>query len=426
MGNSPIRVVSDTVLSRRSSTRATLYNWTNKILTHDGKTHVTWLDYLAANQIQTLDRRTGEWGDVDTVGCGVDNHCGPALTIDSTARLHMIVGSHGRSPFQHRMSNAPNDHSTWTPYKPVGAGPTYPSLVCDREDCLHLAYRGRAARVDWLPNHPAPHLMYQRACVGGDWLPPAELVRSAEPYGYTQYGNSLCVDRQNHLHLVFHIFDGHPEGRGHTAGYMQSVDGGNTWTKANGDGILTPAGGQTVDVLCTGPDVNLRVSNVICDAQDRPYVIVFGTPQTGEAELKWYDGTQWQSRPLLESVREGRPGCFIANDGTLSFDRDGGLYIALQTRHGEEGWGLQGAEVALLFSEDGGETFSAQAISGPGEGLPCWQPCLERVSSYHQRTPEVPTLTYTRGVKGTGCASRDYTEVHFVELGYRSHSQSSP
>ena len=55
-----INVASDTIVSTRGSTRATLYNWTNKILTHEGRTFVTWQDFLAANQIKTLDRKTGE------------------------------------------------------------------------------------------------------------------------------------------------------------------------------------------------------------------------------------------------------------------------------------------------------------------------------------------------------------------------------
>jgi len=130
----------------------------------------------------------------------------------------------------------------------------------------------------------------------------------------------------------------------------------------------------------------------------------------------WHDGEQWQARPLQEVARQARPGCAIANDATLSFDRDGGLYLGVQTGPEPDGWGTGGAEVLLLFSEDGGKTFEARHVSEPGDAVPCWQPSLERVSSFHQQSPEVPAMTYTRGFKGTGCASRDYTEVHFVVL----------
>lgn len=409
----PTRIISDTILSRKGSTRATLYNWTNKIVTLDGKTHVSWLDFLAACQIQTLDRESGEWGDMDTVGCGVDNHCGPAICIDSHGHLHYVVGSHGRSPFQHRRSLEPNSHDTWSPYFSVGVGPTYPSLVCDRDDQLHLTYRG-THNSNWMSNRPAPYLMYQRADIGSEWLPPIELVRTVEPYGYTQYGNAFCIDRQNRIHLVFHFTEGYPEGHGRYTGYLRSLDGGNTWTKANGEKVLIPADHHLVDKLCEYEDGQLHVSNVACDLNDQPYTIIFGAPEAGHADLMWHDGEQWNKRPLLDEIRQVRPDGFISADATLAFDRDGSLYIAIQTSTNLEDWGGDGAEVVLLYSEDGGENFEALHISEPGDSVPCWQPSLEMVSSFHQETPEVPTMTYTRGIKGTGCTSRDYTEVHFV------------
>lgn len=410
---SPIRIASDTVLSRRGSTRATLYNWTNKILTHEGRTHVSWLDFLAVCQIQTLDRETGEWGDLDTVGCGVDNHCGPALSMDREGHLHYIVGSHGRSPFQHRRSTQPNSHDVWTPYQQPGLGPTYPSLVCDRENQLHLTYRGSRLSF-WMSNRPAPFLMYQRAEVGGEWLPPVELVRTTEPFGYTQYGNALGIDRSNRLHLVFHFTEGYPEGHGLYAGYLRSADGGATWEKANGERVLVPASHLQVDKLCEAENGSLHVSNVACDADDQPYTIVFGAPEAGQADLMWHDGESWNRRPLLDEIRKVRPEGFVSADATLVFDRDGGLYVGLQACANLGDWGCEGAEVMLLYSEDRGENFTAIPVSVPGDSLPCWQPSLEMVSSFHQASPDVPVMTYTRGTRGTGCTSRDYTEVHFV------------
>jgi len=411
----PVRVASETTLSTHGSTRATLYNWANKIVTHEGRTHVGWLDYLAWNRMRTLDHATGEWGEVVTVGDGFDNHSGPALAIDEHGRLHAMVGAHGTSPFQYRASLEPNDAALWQPPIQVGARPTYPSLVCDRENRLHLAYRGRGIAPSWLPNRPAPHLMYQQKPAGGAWRDPVELVRSGEPYGYTQWGNGLCIDRRNRLHLVFHMYEGHPDGRGHTAGYMRSADGGITWTAADGSAIAIPAGRKTVDVLSHSPDLNFHVSNVACDAADRPHVIVFGEPEAGHADLHWHDGTAWAKRPLLDAVRQVRPDCFISQDATLAFDRDDNLYIALHTVTEADGWGGPGSHVVLLFSADGGRTFTGIPVSHDDD-QPNWQPSLERVSGFYQDTPQVPRLMYTHGTKGVGCASEHYTEVRFVTL----------
>ena len=411
-----INVASDTIVSTRGSTRATLYNWTNKILTHEGKTFVTWQDFLATNQIKTLDRKTGEWSDTDTVGCGIDNHCGPALSVDSEGFLHLITGAHSHTPFQHRKSRHPYDQSEWTHYRATGVNSTYPSLVCDREDLLHLTYRGCACRAYWMENDPTSHLMYQRAqAAGGDWSLPVDLVRTEEPFGYTQYGNALCIDRQNRIHMVFFMIEGYPEERGLRVGYMRTEDAGLTWLKSNGERTPIPSWKKTFEVIEEVEQGRLRTTNVACDPQDNPYLVIFDRDD-GDGLLMWHDGERWNRRLLLDEIRQARPNGFIAADGTLAFDREGGLYIALHTSANSDDWGDPGAEVVLLFSDDGGQNFSARHISEPGDPVPCWQPSLEMVSSFHQATPEVPTMTWTRGSKGTGLFSRDYSEVHFVVL----------
>ncbi len=80
MGLSVLRV-----LSERGCGRATAYSEANKIVTIGDKTHVSWLATEKGKflvKIQTLDRGTGEWSKVYTVGQAFDNHAGPALTCD--------------------------------------------------------------------------------------------------------------------------------------------------------------------------------------------------------------------------------------------------------------------------------------------------------------------------------------------------------
>lgn len=73
----------------------------NKIITFDDKTHVSWLDSIEDEfrvQIKTLDRTTGAWSDTYTLGVGEDNHGGPALTVDSEGYLHAVYYPHN-NPF---------------------------------------------------------------------------------------------------------------------------------------------------------------------------------------------------------------------------------------------------------------------------------------------------------------------------------------
>ena len=92
IGSSALRV-----LSERGCGRATAYSEFNKIVTVEGKTHVSWLDSENGKflvKIQTLDRGTGKWSAVYTVGQAFDNHGGPSLTCDSSGYLHIVYYQH--------------------------------------------------------------------------------------------------------------------------------------------------------------------------------------------------------------------------------------------------------------------------------------------------------------------------------------------
>ena len=73
------------LLSSSGSCRATAYIESNKVISYQGKTHVAWLDTTGAGfrvKMRSLDQASGEWSDEVTIGESIDNHGGPALTID--------------------------------------------------------------------------------------------------------------------------------------------------------------------------------------------------------------------------------------------------------------------------------------------------------------------------------------------------------
>ena len=85
------------LLSSSGSGRATAYIESNKIISHQGKTHVTWLDTPNEGfriKARTLDQASGAWSEEVTVGEAIDNHGGPALTIDREGYLHIVYFSH--------------------------------------------------------------------------------------------------------------------------------------------------------------------------------------------------------------------------------------------------------------------------------------------------------------------------------------------
>ena len=399
-------------LSPNGSTRATAYAMSNKIISAKGKTFVTWLDRVADIKIATYDIAKTQWSPPALVGRGSDNHGGPALTMDSRGHLYIVYGPH-HGPFQLRKSKRPYDASDWGPVRRFGLRATYPSLVCDGADTLHCTYRG--GPKSWL-------LMYQRKPKGGRWSRPRVLVDPGGSYTYTQYGNPLAVAKDGTLHLAFHIYvqQGRRPDRGRALGYVRSSDGGATWETAAGAQVALPATQQTGCFIERGSGLNLRVGNLVLDATGRPWLLAWHIGRRPRTILLWHhDGVRWRSRDLLPFVQKRLPGHELAM-GTMTFDRDGVLYVAAVARPtggSDKTWfGHPSKEIVLLTSTNSGKTVRVRPISTPDPKLPNWLPSIER--PFGHRPTGVPSFIYTHGNIGTygDCRSGAGTEVHFVRL----------
>jgi hypothetical protein len=417
------------VLSKTGSTRATAYFMSNKIITTPDKVHVAWLDENDVAVARTLDRKSGKWSKTVRLGQGADNHGGPAMVIDGKGYLHVVFGPHDEvkkmRELRYRRSVRPNDTSEWTPVVTFGDTATYPSMVCDRNDTLHLAYRGAGA--SW-----PRKLIYHRRPADGEWSAPRVLAETAHPpkthwreWIYTHYGNSLFIDSKGRIHLVFHFMIGDAKlhqsyfGPDGLVGYMRSADGGDTWLTSAGKRLETPVTPKTAELIVTKGAWSVRASNVVTDADDNPYfaVEVADGERMGEAALWHHDGNEWRSRPLnplLEDVQENPAVAWFGT--TLTFDKSGRFYIAQSVAERSKvgrSWGenmIYGhptSEVVLLVSDDSGKTFTLVPISKPDPARPYWHPSLERPIG--RNAVEFPHLIYTHGFNGP-------TEVLYLDL----------
>jgi hypothetical protein len=400
MAQSRPAVVDTHVLSETGSTRGTAYAMSNKVVTLGSRTHVAWLDRISRTMVATYDNEKGQWLGTWLVGEGLDNHGGPALTVDSGGYLHVVFGPH-HGDFQYFRSARPNDASEWTSLGVFGARGTYPSLVCDSRDTLHVTYRGLG--TPW-------QLAYQRRSKGGDWSVPIAIVDAAVPDGYTQYGNALCVGPDDCLHLVFHIYDMHPAA-GKAAGYLTSPDGGDSWMLADGTPVELPFTPEKPGWVEQGPELDLRVGNVQLSPEGLPYFTVgHYKSKPGSTALWHWDGQAWRSTALSPVVRELLPGAHTGH-GTLTFDESGGLWIALQAS--ENGaWGDPTSAIVLLYSADRGKTFEAIQVASGDEPKGNWLPSIERPTGHNRVT--IPHLLYTNGEPGETCTDPIDTEVRSV------------
>ena len=401
-----VKVQFSEILSRNGSTRATAYMMSNKIITAEHKIFVAWLDRVADIQMKTYDIEKDEWSETVLIGKGVDNHSGPAITMDSDGYIHAVFGPH-HGPFQYTRSSQPFDINQWEPVQHFGDSATYPSLVVDRNDQLHCTYRGGLE---------PRRLMYQQKPKDSDWTDPLELVHPGVDTGYTQYGNPLIIAPDGTIHLGFHIYDTVEPAAGKSIGYLRSKDDGKTWKNANGEKIVLPATPKSPCFIEQGQQLDMRYGNLAIDPGGNPWLTAFHNEKKPKSVTLWHhDGSEWQGIALLPVVQKHFPDWEVLYS-SVTFDEDGSLYLVsvIQNAFSETYWGDPSLEIILLTSADRGKTFEITPISNIDPKLPNWLPNIER--PYGPKPIGVPSFLYTHGSPGSGLAEGDATEVVFVRL----------
>jgi hypothetical protein len=393
------------LLSSTGCGRATGYAESNKIVTLDGRTHVAWLDSVNGKflvKMRTLDRQRGEWSRTTTVGDAKDNHGGPALTVDSKGILHIAYGPH-HHPMQYRRSKRPNDASEWSAEERIGTKATYPTLVCGPDDTLYLTYRV-SGTGPW-------HVHLCRKRPSREWEKPFEILEANEG-GYSHFQEALAFSPDGKtLHLSCRFYGGKTR-RGHTVSYLRSVDGGTTWTRSDGAAVTLPATAETAEAIARAPKgvgYGLRCGSITVDPKGRPLLLhSYYDDVPIAAWISRLDSPgntpgKWTTHSLLPKLPKEWKGHGLTLPGGLCFDAKGRLFVALTRIRPPDGadetvWGHPSSEVALLVSEDDGESFDARLLSRPDDKTPHWLPNIERPTGHHRVT--TPVIIFTDGVRG--------------------------
>jgi hypothetical protein len=391
------------LLSDRGSTRATRYASANKIVTIDGKTHVAWLDSVSATMIATYDHASRQWGQPIKVGSGTDNHGGPALSCDSRGYLHIIFGPHADVPFQHCQSARRNDTSDWVKLKGFGYHPTYPSVVWDGRDSMHVIYRGSVTQ-----GHPFK-LIYQQRTKGGVWSEPRALAQApADWKGYTHFHATIAIAANQTLHVAFNLYY---NGAAKQAGHMTSHDRGETWELADGSPLDLPVSVES-DAFFARTKEAFKVTNVVCDSTGCPWISLADARSAAGPTIYHHDGKTWNAFCPARLSPSRIPLNELAFDGSLSIDSQDGIYVAL-TRGSRLTGGVKG-DVVLLYSADRGKTFNYLEVFPPDARLPHTGLSLERPTGHNE--VETPWLLFSTGEKGPDCFGKGiFHKVHAVQ-----------
>lgn len=426
-------LLAPAVLSSQGSGRATAYPEQNKIITHEGKTHVAWLDADASGfwvRGRTLDRTTGEWGPVVTIGPAQDNHGGPALTIDSKGYLHIVYYPH-HAPFRYQRSSRPNDLSTWEPVVEFGVESSYPVMVCAEDDTLILTARRAYDTAEG--ESKARMRMEQelwRKPAGGAWEYAGILIKPRFA-GYANFGASLAWGPEGRLHLsarIYEITGVEGEKPLNTIGHMVSDDQGKTWKTLTGETLTLPVTPDTIGRVENNAEMARAPLNSGPLGVDRKGVphLIYTANLDGVSHL--YLATPaapggWAKRDLREYLPQEKKDWQIelGMGGGLSFSQDGRVTIVavvLNPPPGErdpiKAWAHPTTEIVRFWSDDGLRTFQSEIVSKEDARQAHWLPNLERPTG-HNEVPAIPGIIFTRGPAGGGLHDRNLNnEVHWT------------
>lgn len=402
------------LLSRNGSDRATAYLSSNKIIRQEERLYVSWLDAPEVDggpaqiQLGVCDARDGRLLNSFVLGEGIDNHCGPAIAMDSTGRLHAILGAHSGN-FLYRSSDNPSSPASWSPPTPLGPKDTYPSLIVDAADTLHLVNRESGA-------HPRK-LVYRRKFSGQDWEAATPIALSPMP-GYTNFMHCLSVGPDGRLHLTFQYHYSltglsPADAVARLAGYVISDDGGDTWAQ-DGEAAQLPLTMDTTHGFCRAPDGGIRLSNHVLDAKGRLWIFSSHPDKPGgilfrKDEREWLEIDTSKSLGTLDN-RGGR-------EISLSRDAGGRIHLVIGTVPGglSAKWTDPRHELFHLVLNEDGQQLSFCQLTKTDPDFAHWLPSLENWNWVQPNRTGTPWMLFTQ-VKETAGRAEILTDVFLTRL----------
>jgi hypothetical protein len=367
-----------TKLSDVGSDRATAYNMSTKIIRRGDELLIGWLDSPASKgepvraQLGICDGTSGALQTVISLGGGVDNHCGPAISIDDNGRVHALVGAH-HGNFLYRYSDSPADEASWSSPEPIGPCHSYPAFLIDSSGTFHLAYREKGER--W-------QLQYTRRQKGAEWETPVAIAESPTP-GYNHYMHSLSVGPTGRLHLTFQFHysetgvstDCLSKGMAH----IISADGGDSWT--NEDTPCTfPLTIQTTNWITScfdNPSATLRTGTHVADRNDRLWLFA-SLPDPGRGVMLHQTDEGWGEINLADQI----PDLDLSGGKStaISYDASDRIHLLVGTDPSKQnpGWYHPSNEIFHIAFDLAGTVLSYDQLTETDPERAHWLPSIER------------------------------------------------
>jgi hypothetical protein len=228
----------------------------------------------------------GDWYDSPPYTVAADTHNGPVITVGRDKTVHVVLGGHHS---QAKYLYSSDNGKSWSPQIDLPGGNaynTYPAIITDRDNTVHLVYRcsinGR-------------QLAYSRKKQGQSWEDMGALV---VPYwtGHGQYHHNLTVDRLGRLFVTYWYsatcstgmpadvqaeydakWPGQEEQLAHDPVILMSDNGGDTWKIAATADFVDGFIDDTIPVVCALFDSAVDIGMDMAD-YDNHFETLCGSP----------------------------------------------------------------------------------------------------------------------------------------------------
>jgi len=419
-------------LSNEGSDRATAYNMSNKIVRRGDDLIVGWLDGPAEKEgpvrirVGICDGETGSLRTAIPLGEGIDNHCGPALTLDANDRVHALIGAH-HGDFLHRFSDNPEDPNAWSDPEPIGPRHSYPAFCVDAEGTFHLAYRESGDR--W-------QLHYTRKREGAEWETPTVIAQSPTK-GYNHFMHSLTIGPDGKLRITFQF---HYSETGINLDCLTkamacviSEDGGDHWTNEGTPCVfpLTTDTSNCIYECFDDPDANMRIGTHTVDKNG--HIWLFASLPNPDRGVMWHqteDG--WQNIDLAQAI----PALDLSGGKStaITYDTEDRVHLFVSTDPSGKALGWYDPSIELyhlVFSIDG-QLVSHSQLTQTDPDRAHWLPATEHWNwvSPGSIGEGGHWYLYTSGINAGLMSQNDYndtlrTEVFLsrIQQGLESESQ---
>lgn len=291
-----------------------------------------------------------------------DAHDNPTLSIDAAGYLFVFSSAHGTGrPSYIWRSQQPYDITAWELLEKTNFSYTQPWYLpqSKRFLFLHTLYKNGQRTLNW-----------KGSTDGRQWTQPTLLA-------HLEMGDYQISFRQGETDRVATAFDLHPDhGRPGTGlnyrtniYYLETRDGGATWTTAAGKPVtlpLTKAENHALVRDYRAENLNVYLKDIAFTAEGHPVLLYLTSqgfdPGPKSGPIQWstarWTGTTWEYRRFTVSDHN-------YDHGSLYIEADGTWRVIAPLAPGPQPWGT-GGDMEMWTSRDQGTNWTKVKVLTSG------------------------------------------------------------